>query len=197
MVLRVVAGHLLAVTPVARFGEKMRGVSRALLASSSEEPATGEWRGVRKGVTRVMRGAESRRAAGRVTKVASARSAKPCARPGVAFANLPGPGDWWMARHTPRHIGGFMLRRSAGRRKSCARCSIFGRRLLLKRAPQLNGPSRQSSGQVRRARELGSVSDTLYARLYPHSHRPVVFPTFLAEWTAPAGISSSSPTFGW
>src|SRR5262245_62045293 len=142
MVLRVVPGYLLAVTPVGRFAEKMGGVPRALLASSSEATARAERRWVRKGTTRVMRKAAFRRAAGRVTKVAPARSAKTSATPAVAPANLPGPGDWWMARHTPRHIGPLSLRRGAGRRKGCARCSIFGRPLLLKRAPQLNGPSR-------------------------------------------------------
>ena len=138
MVLHVVAGHLLAVTPVGCFGEKMRGVSRGSLGTSNEETGTAVWRGVWKGVTRVRREAAFRRAAGRVTKVAPAMSAKTNARPAVAFANLPGPGDWWMARHTPRHIGPLSLRQGAGRRKSCASCSIFGRPLLLKQAPQLN-----------------------------------------------------------
>jgi hypothetical protein len=33
--------------------------------------------------------------------------------------------------------------------------------------------------------------------LYPHSQRAVVLPMFQGDWIAPAGISSSSPTFGW
>jgi hypothetical protein len=73
MVLRRVAGYLLAVTPIGRFGEKMRGVPRGSLGTSTEETATGEWRGVRKGPRRAMSEAGSREVAGRVTKVARTR----------------------------------------------------------------------------------------------------------------------------
>jgi hypothetical protein len=139
MALRVVAGHLLAVTPVGRFGREMRGVSRPSLAVGSDATGTVARRWVWKGATRVMGEARSRGVAGRVTKVARAKLAKTSTRPAGVPANVAGPGDWWMARHTPRHIGPLSLRRGAGRRKSCARCSIFGRPLLLKRAPQLNG----------------------------------------------------------
>src|SRR5262245_47840959 len=109
MALRVVAGYLLAGTPVGRFGAKMRGASRGSLGTSNEETGTAVWRAVWKGATRVMGEAAFRRAAARVMKVAPGRLVKTSRTPAVVPANLPGPGDWWIARHTRQRTGPFRL----------------------------------------------------------------------------------------